>query len=149
MKDMPRHSADGAARMSWQILGVCAQLLLRHDTDVNHSLNLPLAPAALVALSQVLCVAAQVVLVRRSLLASSTPKSILDYRVWPPLQSALTISVAMSFLPHLSPKLYAQITQHATNTKVAEEISATHMHENTKGLQLTLAHPNMQHNAEE
>jgi hypothetical protein len=58
------------------------------------------------------------------------------YRVWPPLQAGLTISVTMSFLPQLSKQLYQQITEHATNTKVAELISGTSMHENTKDIVL-------------
>lgn len=74
------------------------------------------------------------VLIRTSLLASDNPKSILDYRVWPQLQAGLVINVAMSFLPQLSKSLYQQITQHATNAHVAETISGTTMHENTKDI---------------
>lgn len=83
-----------------------------------------------------LCVAAQVVMLRSKLLESENPKAILDYRVWPRLQADLTISVAMSFLPLLSAELYTQIVQHATNIDVAEKISETHMHENCKDIVL-------------
>lgn len=85
---------------------------------------------------QVLCVAAQVVLLRDALLASDNPKSILDYRVWPPLRANLTVSVAMSFLPSLSKELYGRIVSHATDAAVAEAISQTKMHENTKDIVL-------------
>lgn len=82
----------------------------------------------------VLCVAAQVVLVRQQLLASSNPKSILDYRRWPPLEAELTIRVAMSFLPQLSKQLYQEITEHATNAQLAEKLTGTTMHDSTRGI---------------
>jgi len=84
----------------------------------------------------VLCVAAQVVLLREALLASENPKAILDYRVWPRLDAARTVRLAMAFLPLLPTGLYEDITRHATHAQTAERISHTNMHENAKGLLL-------------
>jgi len=82
----------------------------------------------------VLCVAAQIVLLRRGLLSTSNPKSILDYRSWPRLDASKTIALALSFLPHLPHKLYTNIVRHATDMAVAEMISGTKMHDDHREL---------------
>jgi cell cycle arrest protein BUB2 len=84
----------------------------------------------------VLCVAAQVILLREKLLASDNPKAILDYRVWPRLDAARTVNLAMAFLPLLPADLYQNIARHATDPAVAEAIAGRSMHENTKDLVL-------------
>jgi cell cycle arrest protein BUB2 len=82
----------------------------------------------------VLCVAAQVVLLRDKLLASQNPKAILDYRVWPALDASVTVGLALQFLPSLPTSLYNAIRDHATVASVAEQISGTTMHENSKDI---------------
>lgn len=119
----PRRAQRGAR-------GARATLFCGRDSVCSPSSSL-LSPRSL---PQVLCVAAQVVLLRSSLLASSNPKSILDYRVWPALDAGKTVRVALSFLPLLSPSLYEDLCQHATDAATAERISGTGMHENTRDI---------------
>jgi len=71
----------------------------------------------------VLCVAAQVIILREQLLHSSSPKAILDYRKWPELRSRFVISVAMSFVPNLPKELYDNICLHATDKAIASQLA--------------------------
>jgi len=72
----------------------------------------------------ILCVVAQVISLRKSLLASSNPKGILDYRKWPKLKARFIISLVMSLLPKLPADLYDQMCQHATDIQVAQRLAS-------------------------
>jgi len=70
----------------------------------------------------ILCVVAQVVMMRDKLLATTAPKALLDYRKWPQLRARVIISVVMFMLPRIPPKLYDRICKHATDPKVCSDI---------------------------
>lgn len=73
----------------------------------------------------ILCVAAQVVMLRDKLLAADRKgaKAILDYRAWPRLRARAVISVAMSLVPRLHPKLLRRVQLHAVDPAVCQEIT--------------------------
>ena len=71
----------------------------------------------------ILAVTAQVIALRQTLLASPSPKSILDYRKWPPLRSRTIIAMCMSFVSHIDAELYDDIRWHASDREVAERIT--------------------------
>ena len=71
----------------------------------------------------ILAVTAQVIALRRALLASDAPKTILDYRKWPPLRARVIIAMCMSFVGHIDAALYEEIRWHASDRDVAERIT--------------------------
>jgi len=71
----------------------------------------------------ILCVVAQIIILRERLLKTDKPKEILDYRKWPHLRSRFIISVAMSIVPNLPSDLYDFICRHATDVQVAQELT--------------------------
>lgn len=73
----------------------------------------------------ILCVAAQVVMIRERLLASDRmqAKTQLDYRNWPELSARAVISMTMSILPRVPAKLMARVQAHATDANVCQSIT--------------------------
>lgn len=70
----------------------------------------------------VLCVVAQIILLRDKLLKTQNPKALLDYRKWPPLRAKVIISVTMALLPRIPPTLYQKVCMHGTDPQVASEL---------------------------
>jgi len=71
----------------------------------------------------VLCVVAQVLQIRDSLIHSKSPNKILNYRSWPRLNAKRVITDAMHVREKLSAGLYHQICDHATDPLVACQIT--------------------------
>lgn len=71
----------------------------------------------------VICVAAQVLLLREELLATEKPKQLLDYRVWPPLRSKPVLELVRAVTPTLSTPLWEDITQHVCNLEVISRLT--------------------------
>ena len=55
-------------------------------------------------------------------LCRRSPKSILDYRKWPPLRAKVIVSVVMSLMPRLSAPLFQRICRHAVDPAVCADI---------------------------
>ncbi len=71
----------------------------------------------------VLCVVAQIIMIREKLLATKNPKALLDYRKWPRLRARFIIHVAMSLLPQLPLDLYDDICKHTTDHTLCLELT--------------------------
>lgn len=77
----------------------------------------------------VVCVAAQILLIRQQLLSSKQPKALLDYRVWPQMPAADILQQSESIIETLNdtnPALLADIVHHATDMRIANRYTQRH-----------------------
>lgn len=68
----------------------------------------------------ILCVIAQMIMIREQIMASPSPMSLL--RKFPSLRGARTKQLAISFLPVLGADLYAQLARHCWDESLMSEV---------------------------
>jgi cell cycle arrest protein BUB2 len=71
----------------------------------------------------VVCVVAQLILMRKRLLSSSDPyREVLHYRKWPALRARMVISLTMQLLPRIDAQLYRYICRHGKDQDIVSTL---------------------------